>query len=91
MFIRQYFKNENGKRSAYWALVESYRTERGPRQRVVAYLGEMDQAGRMGVKQAAQGKTSDRQRHLFDDVEPRYVEVDVNKIKVERVRDFGGP
>ena len=91
MYLRRWYRTIKGRRTAYWALVESYRTERGPRQRVVAYLGEMDQAGRMGVKQAAQGKTSDRQRHLFDDVEPRYVEVDVNKIKVERVRDFGGP
>jgi len=54
MFIRQYFKNENGKRAAYWALVESYRTERGPRQRVVAWLGKLDEAGRLGVRQAAQ-------------------------------------
>ena len=53
MFIRQYFKNENGKRAAYWALVESYRTERGPRQRVVAWLGKLDEAGRLGVRQAA--------------------------------------
>ncbi len=54
MFIRQYFKNENGKRAAYWALVESYRTERGPRRRVVAWLGKLDEAGRLGVRQAAQ-------------------------------------
>jgi transposase len=54
MFIRQYFKNEIGKRTAYWALVESYRTERGPRQRVVAWLGKLDEAGRLGVQQAAQ-------------------------------------
>ena len=54
MFIRQYFKNENGKRAAYWALVESYRTERGPRQRVVAWLGKLAEAGRLGVRQVAQ-------------------------------------
>jgi transposase len=53
MFIRQYFKNENGRRAAYWALVESYRTQRGPRQRVVAWLGKLDEAGRLGVRQAA--------------------------------------
>ena len=28
MFIRQCFRKKNGKRHAYWALVESYRTER---------------------------------------------------------------
>jgi len=38
MFLRPCYRKKNGKRHAYWALVESYRTARGPRQRVVAYL-----------------------------------------------------
>ena len=38
MFIRQCYRKKNGKRHAYWALVESYRSERGPRQRVVAWF-----------------------------------------------------
>lgn len=54
MFIRQYFKQENGRRIAYWALVESHRTATGPRQRVVAWLGKLDEAGRLGVKHAAE-------------------------------------
>jgi hypothetical protein len=41
MFIRPCYRRKNGKRHAYWALMESYRTERGPRQRVVAYLGQL--------------------------------------------------
>ena len=97
MFIRQYFKNENGKRAAYWALVESYRTERGPRQRVVAWLGKLDEAGRLGVRQAAQS-----QQHFefdydfeFDDdagaSEPRGVEVTAAGVRVENLRHFGGP
>ena len=45
MFIRPCYRKKNGKRHAYWALVESYRTERGPRQRVVAYLGQLDEKG----------------------------------------------
>ncbi len=52
MFIRQYFKAENGQRTAYWALVESYRTKRGPRPRVVALLGKLDEAGQLEVRQA---------------------------------------
>ena len=54
MFIRQFFQNKDGLRQAYWALVESYRTEAGPRQRIVAWLGKLDEAGRLGVQQAAQ-------------------------------------
>jgi len=53
MFIRQCFRTRNGKRHAYWALVESYRTEAGPRQRVVAWLGKLDEVGRLGVERAA--------------------------------------
>ena len=59
---------KNGKRHAYWALVESYRTERGPRQRIVSYLGQLSEAERLGIKQAAGGtkQSAFKQLHLFD-------------------------
>jgi transposase len=41
MFLRKYQRTKDGKRHTYFALVESQRTERGPRQRVVAQLGEL--------------------------------------------------
>jgi transposase len=91
MFIRPCYRRKNGKRHAYWALMESYRTERGPRQRVVAYLGQLDEPQRLGVKDAAEGKTGPRQKHLFGDVRPQWVEVDVKRVRVENCRDFGGP
>ena len=90
MFLRPYFRRREGQREAYWALVESYRTERGPRQRVVAYLGQLDERGRLGVKEAVQGGRS-RQKRLFDDVKPQWVEVDASRVRVENRRDFGGP
>jgi len=90
MFIRQCYRKKNGKRHAYWALVESHRTDRGPRQRVVAYLGDAAADVREGVRQAAEGSPG-RQRKLFADVEPAYVEVDANHVRVERCREFGGP
>jgi hypothetical protein len=77
MFIRPCYRKKNGKRHAYWALMESYRTERGPRQRVVAYLGQLDEPQRLGVKEAAEGKVSARQKRLFDDVRPQWVEVEL--------------
>ncbi|MCH5376704.1 MAG: IS1634 family transposase, partial [Planctomycetes bacterium] len=93
MFIRQQFKTVSGKRVAYWALVESYRTERGPRQRVVAWLGKLDEAGRLGIKQAADEQPPSSQRTLFaeSDTEAEWVEVDVKKLRVEHLRHFGGP
>jgi transposase len=88
MFIRQCYRIKDGKRHGYWALVESYRTANGPRQRVVSYLGQVNESLRNGVHNAA-GRN--HQRMLFDDVEPRWVEVDVNNIRVENCLDFGGP
>lgn len=41
MFLRKFRRTKDGKRHTYFALVESRRTERGPRQRVVAQLGEL--------------------------------------------------
>jgi hypothetical protein len=60
MFLRQCFRNKDGKRHAYWALVESYRTDAGPRQRVVAWLGKLDEAGRLGMEQAARNASPSR-------------------------------
>ncbi len=91
MYLRRCYRQKDGKRHGYWALVESYRTSRGPRQRVVAYLGEMDAAGRLGLHQQAAGPAAVAQRLLFGDVEPQWVEVDLKRIAVERKRAFGGP
>jgi transposase len=91
MFVRPCYRTKDGKRHAYWALVESYRTERGPRQRVVAYLGQLDESRRLGVKRAAEGRTEGQQRRLFDDLQPQWVEVDAKRVRVENRKDFGGP
>jgi hypothetical protein len=111
MFIRQFFQTRNGRRNAYWALVESYRTPRGPRQRVVAWLGKLDEAGRLGLRAAAEqvddpgssSKTcSDEAQLQFDfdrdggeaenpPTEPRWVEVNANVVRVENLKQFGGP
>jgi hypothetical protein len=42
MFLRAYKRLKDGKQHTYSALVESERTPAGPRQRIVAYLGELN-------------------------------------------------
>src|ERR1700751_1325530 len=42
MFLRRYQRTKQGKSHTYYALVESVRTDAGPRQRVVAHLGELN-------------------------------------------------
>src|SRR5437899_11509452 len=91
MYLRRCYRSKDGKRHGYWALVESHRSSRGPRQRVVAYLGEMDAAGRLGIHQQAAGAAAVAQRGLFRDVAPQWVEVDLKRTAVERRRKFGAP
>ncbi len=91
MYLRRCYRRKDGKRHAYWALVESYRTARGPRQRVVAYLGELDARGRVAVQAQAAGTAHVRQQSLEAEPEPQWVEVDLQRVRVERSREFGGP
>jgi Transposase DDE domain len=93
MFLRPHYRWRDGQREAYWALVESYRTERGPRQRTVAYLGLMDEAGRLGVEQAADPQPPTTQQPLFSEAkaEPRFVEIDRTRVRVENCRQLGAP
>ena len=62
MFLRSSVVKKGGKTYRYWKLVENVRTETGPRQRVVAHLGDLsnftagdwqDLAGRMGEPEMA--------------------------------------
>lgn len=102
MYIRQHFRTVDGQRQAYWALVESVRTANGPRQRVVTWLGALDEVGRLGVLRSANAlagkpeKQSDLQQLLlWDDedqpVEPLWVRVDARAVRVENPKHFGGP
>jgi transposase len=73
MFLRRYTRTKDGKTHTYYALVESVRTDAGPRQHVVAYLGELnhDQLRRWQrtvVFHNRQG--DDRQLRLFPDADP---------------------
>ena len=94
MYLRRCHRTKEGKRHAYWALVKSVRTAKGPRQKVVAYLGDLDEAGRLGVQRAADGAMPAQQAELFagqdKPIEPRWVEVDPSAVRVEQTRDFGG-
>src|SRR5260370_33473339 len=91
MYLRRCYREKDGKRHAYWALVESYRTVRGPRQRVVAWLCAMDEAGRMGVKRCAAPLSAAQAGLFVEEGEPEWVEVDLKGLGVEQTRRFGRP
>lgn len=100
MFLRRCERRKNGKRHTYWALVESYRTAKGSRQRVVAHLGELaagEKAGWAKLGRHLDGKAAMRrpQLSLFDPPgqsepcgdEPAMVKL--SGVRFERLRDFG--
>lgn len=97
MFLRRCYRTHQGQRYAYWALVESYRTARGSRQRVVAYLGNLEEPVRRGILLAAGGAEVATQLPLPGTeetaaarVDAEWVEVDVKRVRIERSRAFGG-
>ena len=91
MYLKRCGQTRLKRDGVYWELVESYRTERGPRQRVVSYLGDVGEGRCLGMQQAARGETGFWQSRLFDEAgEPEWVEVDARRVHAERVRDFGG-
>ena len=91
MYLKGCGQAKGKKEGIYWELVESCRTERGPRQRIVAYLGNVSKGSCLGVLQAAKGGGHSWQSRLFDEEgEPDWVEVDAKRVGVERVHDFGG-
>jgi len=101
MFLKRCARKKNGKPHTYWQLVESYRTPRGPRHRVVAYLGELDASehrgwGRLALHLDGKAAVKAQQLMLFDTIDthnndpvPQYVEVDLKGVRIERTQDFG--
>jgi hypothetical protein len=74
MFLRRNRREHGVELYEYWTLVESVRTARGPRQRVVATLGKLpslDQDQQRGWEQIAQllnGREAGRQAEFFESV-----------------------
>ena len=88
MFLHKINVHKDGNNHGYWALVESRRTARGPRQRVVAYLGAMDASGSLGVKMAAEGRHAFQQEFFRAD-EPEWIPVNIKAVHTGRVFNFG--
>ena len=91
MFLRRYARTKAGKKHTYFALVESVRTDTGPRQQIVAYLGELnaDQERRWQrtvVFHNRQGNT--QQLRLFPDDDTTPLPDDPDVVRV-RVKDIG--
>jgi hypothetical protein len=90
MFLRRYCRTKNGKQHAYFALVESVRTEAGPRQRVVAHLGEINQHQerrwqRTVVFYNRHGQSEELRLFPDDDQVPGAGDAKVARVRLDRV------
>src|SRR6266403_1036588 len=90
MFLRRYQRTKQGKTHTYYALVESVRTAAGPRQRIVAYLGELnhDQERRWQRTVVFYNRQGDAQQlRLFpdDDDVPLPDDPDVVRVRLKNV------
>ena len=96
MFLRRHRRKKNGETYEYWTLVESVRTARGPRQRIVATIGKLpglDREAHVGWEHIADildGKV--RHEDFLEPVAPdppQWATVDLKGLGVERLRRFG--
>ena len=98
MFPMPVRKRKNGKVHVYWALMESYRTPKGSRHRLVGWLGELEGGAKAGWAELA-AQLNGRlprgtQPTLFDpeppgDPVPEHVTVNVRGVQVGPGRAFG--
>ena len=98
MFLRPNHRDKDGKARTYRSLVETVRTPDGPRQKTLCYLGELNssaQARRLTTVEVFNEQGEAHQLKLFpshvappaDD--PQVARVLVNKVRLERTRQFG--
>jgi transposase len=100
MFLRRNRRTVNGECYDYWTLVKTVRTAKGPRQEIVATLGKepgMESRTRHGWEQVGdllEGRTpapvqGELGQQLPAAPQPQWAQVDLSRVRVERVRDFG--
>ena len=97
MFLRRYERRSGGGKRTYWALAESIRTGKGSRQRIVAYLGELERSEQSGWAQLGRSLSGKQRPRRPCSIRPittirandEPVLVQLNDIRLERLRDFG--
>ncbi len=96
MFLRRNTKKKGGVDYECWTLVESVRTARGPRQRIVATIGKLpglDREERIGWDEMGRILSSKPRPEagLFSQPEdpPSWATVNISGVSVERLRRFG--
>jgi transposase len=99
MFLRRHRKRAGGEDYTYWSLVKTVRTAKGPRHQFVAHLGKLDAGETQFARDWSElnglldGRAATAQlrfdQSLPPPITPLWRTVDVHRVRVERVRQFG--
>ncbi len=95
MYLKRSCRKKRGETYESWSLVESVRTSRGPRQRVVATLGKLpglDEEVRVGwehISDILDGKARTADFFNASPAPPEWARVNLKGVQVERLRSFG--
>lgn len=96
MFLRRNRRKVGDETYEYWTLVESIRTPKGPRQRIVATIGkppsllEEERCGWEHLRNVVDGRLPQRDLFRSASEPPPWAIVDTSRVRVERLRHFGG-
>jgi hypothetical protein len=85
------YREKDGKRHAYWALVEGYRIARPAATGGGLTVCAMEERGSLGVKRCAAAQDGEQANLFVGPGEPEPVEFDGKGVRVGRTRRFGDP
>jgi transposase len=97
MFLRNHKRFKDGKDHSYWSLLETERTDKGPRHRLLCYLGELNNSQKKSWRKIIRVFNNDGQEEqlaLFPgDSAPEdgedIVKINLKSVRLERAREFG--
>lgn len=97
MFLKKHKRFKDGKEHLYWSLMETMRTDKGPRHHLLCYLGELNSSRKKAWRKAIRvfnDEGQEEQLELFpDDAAPEnekdIVRIDLKSVRMERAREFG--
>lgn len=98
MYLRTHHRFKDGKDHVYWSLCETIRTEEGPRQRLLCYLGELNSREEKRWRKTISvfnQEGEEKQLSLFPsdspapEDDPNVVKIRLDRVAWERPRECG--
>lgn len=97
MFLRRHNRFKDGKDHIYWSLMESVRSDKHVKQRLLCYLGELNSSQEKRWRKTIRvfnGEGESEQLSLFasdnaPENDENIIKIDLRTVRLERCREFG--